>query len=175
MNKKIPTGKITLSELIVRNNPNGARQLMHKYGINPPPSTTTTQAHYALESILAKHQDEALREFALCHPDKDLILINVPTSPSNPSASYKYMAYEGNPMCTCGRGSTAAQDDTHMNADGTGESIPVVQLNDYIKNAVADANKGIAAQNPVHENKTLDTFLMLAGITILAVVVLKNI
>lgn len=73
---------ISLQELIAINNPSKSKALIVKYGYQP--ARNYNDLIRKLVQLTKEHREDALRDFAEIHPDKDLILhyampVSVPT------------------------------------------------------------------------------------------------
>ncbi len=178
--KKTNPHAIPLSRLIILNNPSGARRIMAKYGINGS-NATQSQAQYALDSILVKHGSGALHDFAIEHPDYDLIVEEY-LKDNGTGRGPQYMNCEGNPLCNCGKTETV------MNAEGPAATRPETNINDLVSKAVADAMGNMQGQQPTqaqdtapaasvantqHQNNTIHTVVVLSFVAVLAIVVGK--
>jgi hypothetical protein len=64
--------KISLQEIVALDSTREARNLVVKYGL--PKARNTDDLIEKLDYITAKHREKALKDLALIHPDKDLIL-----------------------------------------------------------------------------------------------------
>jgi len=64
--------QITLEELIAYNNTPKAKALLNKYGYSP--ARDYNELAYKLNRFKKDYQEDALRELALLHPHRDLIL-----------------------------------------------------------------------------------------------------
>jgi hypothetical protein len=69
--------KIPITKYLVINAPEESAKLCNDYGLDPK---TIQQLYGCMNDLLKQGGDEALREFALIHPDRELILMNADVS-----------------------------------------------------------------------------------------------
>ena len=67
--------KITLSELIAQNKPKAAIRLLALYGAKP--ATSREMLQWQIEKAIIRRGEPFLKELALIHPHRDLILASV--------------------------------------------------------------------------------------------------
>lgn len=65
-------GRISIGEIIARNNPQGAAEFVQKYGYKPSASMGNTA--FAINRILLIRGDGALKELMEYHPDREIIM-----------------------------------------------------------------------------------------------------
>jgi hypothetical protein len=86
--------KIKIMDYIAYNNPKQANDLLERYGYAPSGNRDDISA--SLKAIVDKDREDALRELALIHPDKDLILsLNENQSTIGSSETMNYAGLSG--------------------------------------------------------------------------------
>jgi hypothetical protein len=123
--EKQSVSKISLVDYVSTNNTAYARRLVTKYGLSP--ATNLNDLRNKLAYVVAKFGDEALRDVASIHPDKELILdvfgkYNM-TGAKNENGEYSYQnacgcgmsGADGEKQCACGCGNNNKNDSEHSN------------------------------------------------------------